>query len=133
MKEFEKINYQDAISSISRIDNKSGGSPTTSQVARFNLSGVSDEKSKKKFPEHEVCAVQLKAGRNNVYKIKTSRGGKFYNPLKNGATYGLNVQSRAGNDSMFQLREVNKKAFDNYVKFLQTRYDSYLMAAEREY
>lgn len=103
-------------------------------IVRFDKYGKSDEGQKKKLNDNVTCASMTSSGtngRNRIYRIKSQRGGKFYNPLKDGQHYGLDLQDRTSNDSMFVLREVNENAFRNYIKFLQTRYDSYLSAAER--
>ena len=100
------------------------------ETVRYNTKGKSDAHLSKKFKESEACAQLTTSGRNNIYKIKCRRGGKLFNPLIGGSS--LVAIDKTSNNSTYQFREVNRQAFDAYVKFLQTGYDSYLLNAERE-
>lgn len=101
------------------------------EVIRYDFRGRDDQHHKNKISEEQACAQKTIADRNFIYKIKSRRGGKLYNPLVNGRD-GLVAVDKANNNRQFQFREVNRDAFESYVKFLQTGYDSYLLRAERE-
>lgn len=97
---------------------------------RYNTKGKDDAGLSKKFKESDSCAQLTTSSRNSIYKIKCRRGGKLFNPLIGGTS--LAAVDKTSNNPMYQFREVNRQAFEAYVKFLQTGYDSYLLNAERE-
>jgi hypothetical protein len=78
-----------------------------------------------------AAAIETHIGPQRIYKVKTKRGGKLYNPLTDGKG-GLATIDRTSGNTKFDFKEVNAQAFNSYIKFLQTGYDSYLLAAERE-
>lgn len=80
----------------------------------------------------KVCAVSTVGGNNLSFKVKVHRGGKLYNPLKEGRDYGLNKKDKTTNENAFKLRSVNDQCFNTYVRFLKNRADSLLTIAERE-
>jgi hypothetical protein len=127
-----RLNRGDIMASIT---NPRGGEkkPIVFKTVCYNDKGENDEKRKKKFSYEEACIVINFIGeRVSSYRLKFKRGGQLYNPLKEGGSYGLKAVDKTTGEPMFKLREVNEKAFTNYLKFLQTRYDSHLLAAERE-
>ncbi len=126
------VSIDDLSNSITSPKGKPKKKIGEAETVKYDSNGRTDSFLKESFSERDVCAVKSKADKNTIYRIQIGRGGHFYNPLKKGLTYGLDVTSKTTNEKMFQLREVNKVAFDNYVKFLETRYDTYLFAAERK-
>jgi hypothetical protein len=101
------------------------------KTTRYDAEGKSELELGKKLKDSEACAFVAKSGLHSVFKIKSARGGELYNPSKHGRS-GLTSVNKNNNDPMFVYREVNVQAFEAYLKFLQTGYDSYLLIAERE-
>lgn len=124
------VRANDIASAITQPKGPSRVSEDSIQVVRFNSKGRSDANSEHKFSEVEACAQQTNVGRNQIYKVKSRRGGKLFNPLVGGSN--IAAVDKTSNNPMYQFREVNQQAFDAYVKFLKTGYDSYLLNAERE-
>lgn len=130
-KEIKRVTSGDMEAAITRP--KTGDAPVAvNSVVRYNVKGESDENRKTKFSDEQSCATKISVGKNFIYKIKTKRGGKLFNPLQAGYGYGLDIPDKTSNRQMFQYREVTGRSFENYIKFLTTKYDSYLLAAERE-
>jgi hypothetical protein len=102
------------------------------EPVRYNDNGESDSKRKKKFSDNETAAIEIPTTTGQLFRIKVERNGKFFNPLKAGNDYRLDQQDRTTKDLRFQFRSVPESAFGHYVRFLKTRYDSSLLAAERE-
>lgn len=125
------VRSADLASAITQPKGASRVSDDTVDVIRYDFRGRNDSGSVKKMQERDACAQVSTNGRNSIYKIKSRRGGKLYNPLVNGRD-DLGSTDKTSNNSKFQFREVNKQAFEAYVKFLQTGYDSHLLSAERE-
>jgi hypothetical protein len=98
----------------------------------YNANGESDIKRKNKFTDSETCALEITVGRQKIYKVKSKRGGAFFNPLRVSFDYGLDKVDKVKNQPMFKFREVNEVAFKNYVRFLDKRHDTLLKTAERE-
>lgn len=130
-KKHQRVNASDLSCCITRPKNAEER-PAVDSVVRYNVNGESDESKKTKLSDDKACATKITVGKNTIYKIKTKRGGKLFNPLLSGYGYGLDVPDKTSNRQMFQYREVNQRAFENYIKFLESKYDSYLLAAERE-
>lgn len=101
---------------------------------KYNINGISDKFLDNKLPETESVAMLFEGTTGLVYKVKMDKSGHIYNPINDGSSfdYGLNKTDKVTKGPKFVYREVNKKTFDLYIKFLQTRYDSWLLAAERE-
>jgi hypothetical protein len=81
----------------------------------------------------KACALSFQTPSGPVYKLKARRGGHLYNPLdKQGRLdFGLDKKDRTTGDLTFQYKPVSEKAFNNYLEFLRTGYDSFLINAER--
>jgi hypothetical protein len=105
---------------------------TPSEPVRYNSTGETDRGKKVKFTDAETAAMQMPTTTGQLYRIKIERTGKFYNPTKASNTYRLDQQDRTTKDLRFQYKTVSQTAFGHYVRFLQTRYESSLLAAERE-
>lgn len=121
------VRQSDLLSAITNPKGKPQDVEAQKKISRFNYSG----KVIKTLSDTETAAIKTTVGKQEIYKIKAKRGGKLYNPLTHGEK-GLVTVDKVNNDLMFQFKEVNEKAFNSYVKFLQSGYDSFLLAAERE-
>lgn len=64
------------------------------------------------------------------YYIKQGPNARYFNPI---GIYdeGRHMKRHAG-EHLWKFRRVNRAAFDLYIKFLQTKNQTYLIAAERE-
>lgn len=78
----------------------------------------------------DACAKRVSGERGFTYFIKRAHDGKFLNPI---GLYEENRHSarRLGQD-LFNFKQVPKKAFEFYVKFLKTKNRAWLQNAERE-
>ncbi len=133
MKKVEnRIRIQDALDSIVHPKPLEQEISTSTKIIRYNQNGKSDLDRKKKFNDKETCAVQIISGQNKIFKVKAKRGGSLFNPFKTSPTYNLDIPDKTSNNLMFQLKEVNSKAFESYINFLTSGYDSHLFMAERE-
>jgi hypothetical protein len=65
-----------------------------------------------------------------IYYVKRNKNGKLYNPNGIYSERQQNKQMRYG--PSWSFREVSKKAFDYYTKFLETKNEAWLSNAERE-
>lgn len=79
-----------------------------------------------------ACAQMTKFGNTKIFKIKTSRGLKLYNPLNKSASYYLDAKDKTTKGSLFKFKEVNEDTFNLYLQFLRTKQDSFLFLAERK-
>lgn len=127
-----RIDRNDLINCITFPKGEDPEVATRPTVIRYDSEGKTQGIKGKILDDNEACAVEVTTGRQKVYKVKSRRGGDFYNPLHSGMVYGLHIQDRVNGGLMFKFREVNQRAFECYVKFLQTKYDSFLNMAERE-
>lgn len=120
---FTKEDIQKSITNIT--DKPSKKKP---DVIRFNIKGSSDKSKKKKFTDDESVAIILDIGSpNKVYKLRVDRQNHLFNPLNN----SLKEKNSFVKDEKYKFRVVNKVAFENYLQFLITKYDSLLIKAER--
>ena len=80
------------------------------------------------FAKTKISATGLQK-----YYIKSEGSGRLFNPV---GLFQEGTQDKykrgAGNVRMWEFREVNKKAFTYYVKFLTTKNTAFLSNAERE-
>lgn len=118
---------KDILDSITRPISKekiSDASPVSN--ARYNKKGEIDNK----LNDTETVAIkQVLRNKNTSCKVKCRRGGRFFNPLE---SFDIKQKDKTTNENMFKFRDVSEKSFNNYVKFLQTGYDSLLVQSERE-
>jgi hypothetical protein len=103
-----------------------------SEPVRYNSEGVNDSKLKRKFSDEETAAITTSTTTGQLFRVKIERNGKFYNPTKYGYDYNLSQKDRITKDLRFQFKTVSEKSFGHYIKFLADRYESSLLAAERE-
>lgn len=131
----EKRVHMDRVSTVDMIDSMRILKPIETVIApiiiSYNSVGNDDIKGKK-FTDAKACACTITVGRQVIYKIKIGRDGNPYNPNKEGFSYSLTAEDRLSNDLMFRFKEVNSKAFENYIQFLKTKYDSFLNIVARE-
>lgn len=99
---------------------------TTKSVSYYNVEGQPTKS------DADVCAAVVKIGKRFAYKIKLSREGKLYDPKQNGPSYSLGMKDKLTGDDAFVLREVSPNAFELYLRYLQQRFDSLLLSAQRE-
>lgn len=118
--------YSEAITEISKPKDNRKSLSTKPKHLRY------DKFAKETKDSIFVTAVEITSGNNVIFKVKSSRNGKLYNPIEENNTYGLDKLQRDSKDLMFKLVEVNEKCFKNYLQFLKTRNNSYLTIAERE-
>lgn len=80
-----------------------------------------------------VDCVAKKVG--NFCYLRVSRAGqnvgKLFNPKEDDASL-LNRSSKATMLPMYQFFKANKTAYENYIKFLETKNTGFLSVAERE-
>lgn len=81
---------------------------------------------------NNACAQMTKIGNVKIFKIKTAKGLKLYNPLNKSMSYDLNAKDKTTKGSMFKFKEVHEEAFNFYLQFLRTKQDSFLFLAERK-
>lgn len=78
----------------------------------------------------DAFAKKVLTGSRYNYFIKRSHDGKFLNPI---GLYDENRhQARRLGQDLFTYKQVNRKAFEFYVKFLKTKNRAWLQNAERE-
>lgn len=127
---FSKKELEEA---VVRIKKESTADNIANSTTRYDPYGHNDANSKEKLTDKEAAAIKIVSGNNVIYKVKAMRGGSFYNPLKEGSRdYGLNKRDKTTGNDLFTYKQVNKPAFEHYIKFLETKYDSYLVTAERQ-
>lgn len=78
------------------------------------------------------CGEIVKTGVKKIYRVMCTKQLKLFNPLNISSSYNLNAKDKKTGNSLFKLREVNEDVFNFYIKFLQTRQDSFLTTAERK-
>ncbi len=98
----------------------------------INYDAQGDKIEKPDEESLKTCASVVKLGKRFAYRIKMNREGKLYDPKQNGPTYSLTMKDRLTGADAFVLREVSPTAFEVYVKYLQKRFDSLLLSAQRE-
>lgn len=103
----------------------------SNNIVFYNKNGKSNKEST--FKEKDACAAKVMIGKSTVYKIKGTRNGRIYNPLLDGSNYSLSSLDKLTKEPMFKFKETTQDSFLHYIKFLQTRYDSWLHKAERDF
>lgn len=124
----DKNELESAITYIKKPDEQR----SVDQTIRYNQNGETDLGLKTKYADEETAAMQVATSTGLTYRVKVERGGYFYNPLKESNSYNLKMIDRTTKGLRFQFKTVGRKAFEYYVKFLERRYDSLLLSAERE-
>ncbi len=82
--------------------------------------------------DEKVCAKdQRQQDNSRLYFLRLDEGGvNIYNPISQGR---MTLGSRDALGTMrIQWVKVDKEGFDNYIKFLGTRNDTYLSLAQRK-
>lgn len=126
-------NNNDIQSAITFIKPNDQDSRTIDSTIRYNSKGESDLGLKNKFSDRESVAIQTATSTGFSYKIKAERNGSLYDPqLKREFNYSLDALDRTTRNSRFQFREVNKRSFDFYLKYLLKGHSSLLTTAQRE-
>ena len=87
------------------------------------LSEVSEDDSK-------AYAKEVRLDTKTVYYIKQNKNGRLYNP--NGIYSERQQQKQLRYGPNWNFREVPKKVFEYYTKFLETKNEAWLSHAERE-
>lgn len=67
---------------------------------------------------------------NNAYYVKVAENGKLFNPYGM-YSEGMERKQRVGRPT-WKFRSTNKQIFNNYVRFLGTKNETFLRNAERE-
>lgn len=93
----------------------------------FDSNGSIDET----LNEKSASAVIIEGQKEHKYMVKANKSGRFYNPNKNDFNYHLEARDRLKDQPMFRFKTVNKNTFSQYISFLDKRYDSILIVAER--
>jgi len=86
----------------------------------------------KEFDPAQVHAKAVKDSSRTKFYIKRGRYGKPFDPMgiyTEGTEY---KQKRHAGKPEWELKQVNKKAFDFYINFLRTKNSAWLRNAERE-
>lgn len=102
----------------------------------FQKNNTTQEETTESFSSgKEVCAKKTHRSDGSIkYQIKLDRSSKLYNPfssLDNDKTNkDIFINDVCRQDHKF--KEVNQKAFDWYIQFLDTKNISWLNNAERE-
>lgn len=89
-------------------------------------------KNGKSGTEGNACAIKTRVKNKDIYKVLVDKKNELYNPLKDTNNLALIKTEKKKNDRIYRFRETNPKAFDAYVGFLRTKYDSYLNRAQRD-
>lgn len=95
---------------------------------RYNIKGLTDIK----VNDNDATAIDIRTGRDVVYKVKIANNGKVFNPNNISGSYGLDRNEKPSGSPMFKFREVTERCFTAYLQFLKTNNDSYLSICERE-
>lgn len=82
-------------------------------------------------PSSEKCYAKIvNSNDRERYFVKTGRDGKIFNPW--GMYSERTEKSQVRNEPNWKFSSVNKKCFEYYIKFLQSRNSGWLVSAERE-
>jgi hypothetical protein len=119
------LNKDELEAAITHIKPVQTNQPQLRTITRYDAQG----KINNQLTDEQAIAIEMPLGRGYSYKIKIQRGGRIFNPLDGNKT---NSRRKLTKDLDFKFREVSEKAFKTYLKFLQTGYDSYLVAVQRE-
>lgn len=119
------------------IKNATGGNHTTTYCAWINRTATDPNgnpilEGDKAWEEAEAAAYKQAVGAITKYYVKVnSHSGEFFNPQDKTQVYqaGRVVQGLP----LFRMTEVNKNQFDNYVHFLKTRDQKFLIQARKAY
>lgn len=87
------------------------------------LSEVSEDDSK-------AYAKEVRLDTKTIYYVKQNKNGRLYNP--NGIYSERQQQKQLRYGPNWNFREVSKKVFEYYTKFLETKNEAWLSHAERE-
>tara|TARA_R110002020_G_C16157627_1_gene763130 strand:- start:625 stop:1014 length:390 start_codon:yes stop_codon:yes gene_type:complete len=85
--------------------------------------------------EEDAAAAYAKVIRVNgraTYYVKQNKYGRLYNPSGMYSEGNESKQLRHAGRPNWVFRDVNKKVFDYYLKFLETKNEAWLNNAERE-
>ena len=85
--------------------------------------------------EEDAAAAYAKIVRVNdkvIYYVKQNKYGSLYNPTGMYSEGNESKQLRHAGRPNWVFRDVNKKVFDYYLKFLETKNEAWLNNAERE-
>ena len=86
--------------------------------------------------ETKECYAKLQTYTNHKgqprysYYVKSGRDGSLFNPW---GMYTEGTESKSfGSENYWRFQHVNKKCFDFYLRFLESRNNSWILHAERE-
>ena len=124
------INQKEMNEAITQPMGKSGRKPTRFRdTIRYDVNGKSDQSVQVKLTDDKTAGIIIPSTSGTVFKVRVQRNGQFFNPLQH---TNLNDKDKTTNDLRFKFKAVSEQSFMNYIKFLETRYDSYIVKAERE-
>lgn len=78
----------------------------------------------------EAPAVKLDYGSRAVYRVAIDKKSRLFDPMRNKAE---SVDSLDGLKlPKYKMKEVNKRCFESYLSYLDSRHESVLNIAQRE-
>ena len=109
---------------IAKIDPKR----ITSHTVFYNEYGQESD-----LTSQTACAIKIYfSNGQTVYKVKSNRLRKFYDPRQKNSKYGLNLVDKTVGGALFKFKDaVSEQCFNKYIKFLQKRTETLLTQAER--
>lgn len=117
-------NLQDAITYINKV--------TDSKIEKYLFKYDHVGTEHKKLEDSKTTAIRQKTTTGLSYKVKCERGGNLFDPRKKSSDYSLTSLDKTTKELRFRFKTVTLKAFNNYIRFLQTSHESLLIAAQRE-
>jgi len=100
------------------------------KVEFFGAGAESMEKETKDSYAKLQTYVNQDGNSRKSYYIKFGRDGSLFNPW---GMYTEGTETKSfGSEDYWRFKAVNKKCFDFYLKFLESRNNSWILNAERE-
>ena len=110
----------------------------TPETCSFTISGKNDATSVEGYPiitneaSDFAFAKKIVGVQKTRYFVKMNSSGKILNPIGLYSESTHNKQLRHTGAAEWQYAEVNEKVFTNYLNFLKSRNNAWLLNAERE-